>query len=64
MALATTLVDAVTSLEKIRPRLVQLAELIPDLSGAVDALGRSVTPLGELANRLPLSRRRQIGASS
>ncbi len=58
------LIELGETLESIRPRLVQLAELIPDLSSAVDALGRSVTPLGELANRLPLSRRRQIGASS
>jgi hypothetical protein len=51
------------TLESIRPRLVQLAELIPELAASVDALDRSVTPLGELANRLPLSRRR-LGASS
>jgi len=52
------------TLESIRPRLVELAELIPALSAAVDSLGRSVTPLGELAGRVPLRRRRQLGAPS
>ncbi len=56
------LVELGDTLENIRPRPVQLAELIPALSAAVDALGHSVTPLGELAGRIPLSRRRQIGA--
>ena len=55
------LIELGETLESIRPRLVQLAELIPELSASVDALGRSVTPLGELANRLPLSRRRRSG---
>ena len=48
------LIELGDTLESIRPRLVQLAELIPDLSTSVDALGRSVEPLGELASRIPL----------
>ena len=36
------LIELGETLESIRPRLVQLAELIPDLSASVDALG----PLG------------------
>jgi hypothetical protein len=53
MTVATALVSSATLPLRLR-----------DLSTSVDALGRSVTPLGELANRLPLSRRRQVGASS
>ncbi len=56
------LVELGETLEDIRPRLVELADLIPDLQGAVEVLGRSVTPLAELAGRLPL-RRRQIEAT-
>jgi hypothetical protein len=46
------------TLEEIRPRLTELAALIPSLHDAVDGLGRSVGPLGDLANRLPGTRRR------
>lgn len=46
------------TLEDIRPRLTELADLIPSLHESVDALGRSVTPLSELANRFPGGRRR------
>jgi hypothetical protein len=58
------LIELGETLESIRPRLVELAELIPDLRGSVDSLGRSVEPLGELAGRLPLSRRRSLPAGS
>ena len=36
----------------------ELADLIPSLHESVDALGRSVSPLGDLANRLPGGRKR------
>jgi hypothetical protein len=52
------------TLESIRPRLVQLAELIPDLRASVDSLGRSVEPLGELATRFPLRKRAALGSGS
>jgi hypothetical protein len=58
------LVELGETLESIRPRLVHLAELIPDLRTSVDSLGRSVEPLGELANRIPLSRRRAVSAGT
>lgn len=58
------LIELGDTLESIRPRLVQLAELIPDLSTSVDALGRSVEPLGELANRIPLTRRRALAGGT
>ena len=54
------LIELGDTLESIRPRLVALAELIPDLRTSVDALGRSVEPLGELATRFPLNRRRVL----
>jgi hypothetical protein len=53
------LIELGDTLESIQPRLVALAELIPELRISVDALGRAVEPLGELAGRLPLARRRQ-----
>lgn len=52
------------TLEEIQPRLEQLASLIPELSEAADTLGRAVGPLGDLAGRLPLARRRALSASS
>jgi hypothetical protein len=55
------LIELGETLESIRPRLVQLAELIPDLRTSVDSLGRSVEPLGELATRIPLRRRALVG---
>ena len=59
------LIELGDTLENIRPRLVALAEAIPDLRTSVDALGRSVEPLGELATRFPLrGRRAMIGSSS
>ena len=45
-------------IESIQPQLDSIAELIPDLHHSVDVLSRSVGPLGDLANRLPGSRRR------
>ena len=58
------LIELGATLESIRPGLVQLAELIPDLRSSVDSLGRSVEPLGELANRIPLSRRRAVASGT
>jgi hypothetical protein len=58
------LIELGETLESIRPRLIQLAELIPDLRTSVDALGRSVEPLGELATRIPLRRRALTGSGS
>ncbi len=52
------LLELGATLEAISPRLRQLAELIPSLSDSADALGRSVAPLGDLAGRIPLTRRR------
>jgi hypothetical protein len=56
------LIELGGTLEHIRPRLEALAELIPDLRTSVDALGRSVEPLGELANRIPMRRRAMVGS--
>ena len=47
-----------TTLESLQPRLGDLAALVPDLSRSAEALGRAVGPLGELAGRIPLNRRR------
>ena len=58
------LIELGDTLESIRPRLVELAELIPDLRTSVDSLGRSVEPLGELATRFPLSRRRALSGGT
>ena len=52
------------TLESIQPRLAELAEIVPTLSTSADALHRAVGPLGELAGRLPLSRRRPLPAGS
>ena len=46
------------TLEDIRPRLTELADLIPSLHESVDALGKSVSPLGDLANRFPGGRKK------
>ncbi|HZJ06418.1 MAG TPA: hypothetical protein VFD59_13225 [Nocardioidaceae bacterium] len=46
------------SLEAVHPRLSELARLIPDLHDAVETLSQVVEPLGDLANRIPGSRRR------
>ena len=46
------------TLEGIQPGLAQLADLVPELHASVEALNRAVGPLSELANRLPLGRRR------
>lgn len=48
------------TLEAIGPRLSELAEIIPSLASSADALSRAVGPLGELAGRLPLSRRKGV----
>jgi hypothetical protein len=55
------LVGLGATLEAIRPQLTELAALIPTLADSADALGRTVGPLGELAGRIPLSRRKSIG---
>lgn len=52
-----------TTLETIGPRLTELAEIIPSLSQSADSLGRAVGPLGELAGRIPLTRRKQVAAT-
>jgi hypothetical protein len=52
------LVNLGATLEAIGPRLEELAELVPDLHAAVEGLTRSVGPLGELAGRFPLTRKR------
>ena len=46
------------TLEHVHPRLAELSGLIPSLRESVDALTSTVGPLGELAQRLPGSRRR------
>lgn len=46
------------TLEHVHPRLAELSGLIPSLRESVDALTSTVGPLGELAGRLPGSRRR------
>ncbi|MGZ4471726.1 MAG: hypothetical protein ACXVXM_07150, partial [Nocardioidaceae bacterium] len=46
------------TLERIQPRLAELAGLVPELHASVDALNRAVGPLSDVANRLPLGRRR------
>ncbi len=46
------------TLESIQPRLAELTGIVPELHASVDALNRAVEPLGDLANRLPGSRRR------
>jgi hypothetical protein len=53
------LVELGRTLERIRPRIAELLEVIPELHDSVDTLNRSVGPLGELANRLPGGRKRQ-----
>ncbi|QWC85548.1 hypothetical protein KLP28_01845 [Nocardioidaceae bacterium] len=45
-------------IEAVQPQLDAITEMIPDLHHSVDVLSRSVGPLGDLANRLPGSRRR------
>jgi hypothetical protein len=45
-------------LERIQPGLAEMIALIPELHESVDTLNRSVGPLGELANRIPGSKRR------
>jgi hypothetical protein len=52
------LVELGRTLERIRPRIAELLEVIPELHQSVDTLNRSVGPLGDLANRLPGSKRR------
>ena len=52
------LVQLGTTLEAIQPRLAELAEVVPTLSSSADALGRAVGPLGDLAGRFPMSRRK------
>lgn len=51
------------TLEDIRPRLTELAALIPSLHDAVDELGRSVAPLSDLAGRFPGGRKKTSPAS-
>lgn len=46
------------TIETLKPRLEQIAGLIPALSDSADALHRAVGPLGDLVSRLPGSRRR------
>ena len=46
------------TLEAIQPRLAELAQVVPTLSSSADALHRAVGPIGDLAGRLPLNRRR------
>ena len=49
-----------STLEDIRPRLTELAQVIPSLHDAVEQLSRSVSPLGELANRFPGTRKKAV----
>jgi hypothetical protein len=51
------LVELGGTLERIQPRLVELAELIPELHASVDVLTDAVEPLGQLATRIPGRRR-------
>jgi hypothetical protein len=46
------------TLEAIQPRLAELTQIVPTLSSSADALHKAVGPLGDLAGRLPLNRRR------
>lgn len=48
------------TLEGIQPRLRELAQVIPELHGSVDALNRAVEPLSDLANRIPGRRRASV----
>lgn len=57
------LVSLGATLEDIKPRLTELAALVPALSEAAETLHRSVGPLGDLAGRIPLARRRQERAA-
>lgn len=50
------------TLEDIQPRLAELSAVIPQLHASVDTLSRAVEPLGDLAGRLPRSRRRATSA--
>lgn len=50
------------TLERIQPRLGDLAALVPELHASVDALNRAVGPLGELANRFPGRKRTAVEA--
>ncbi|MBM7510142.1 hypothetical protein JOE61_003956 [Nocardioides salarius] len=52
------LVQLGATLEAIQPRLAELAAVVPTLSSSADALGRAVGPLGDLAGRFPMSRRK------
>ena len=52
-----------TGLQSIT-RLAELAEIVPTLSTSADALHRAVGPLGDLAGRLPLNRRRPPAAGT
>ena len=46
------------TLEAIQPRLAELTQIVPTLSSSADALHKAVGPIGDLAGRLPLNRRR------
>lgn len=52
------------TLEAIQPRLAELTQIVPTLSASADALHKAVGPIGDLAGRLPLSRRRPLPAGS
>lgn len=58
------LVSLGETLESIRPRLTALADVVPELARSAESLGRAVGPIGDLAGRLPISRRRQLNGPS
>ena len=46
------------TLERIQPRIDELARMFPELQDSVTTLHGAVEPLGQLADRLPMGRRR------
>ena len=52
------------TLDDIRPRLVEIAALIPSLEATVDELHRAVGPIGSLAGRIPGRSRRSAETGS
>lgn len=52
------LLELGATLERIQPRLQALEQLIPSLQESADALQQAVGPLGDLAGRLPGTRKR------